>query len=351
MLYIYVDSHRACDSSMKTPWQDHHYSGKPLVSSMALTEYEEQRLAHIKRNMEYMASLGVLQTAKALGAGGVASTGSTAKRQKRPREAQEPTRRSGRLQNMPAERDGAEVDALSDEDEERVVAGKGGATDKEADARALLDHTREWLAASRAALARLGDGGHLPQSDVEWRSEAVRRWGSHVVKALPPGTDWKAFVSSRLTTPPPPSPLDLLQEYYCSDGWRLIACCLLMSRVSSAKVKTVAIAAFFSTCPTPSALIDAAPETLQAIMHPLGLFENRMKSLVALSQRGTDSDPTGRDPATTVFGCGAFTCASFHIFCRGNLGVNPEDAALKAFVAWQLRQGGKGKASAAVKEE
>jgi methyl-CpG-binding domain protein 4 len=324
---------------------------------MALTEYEIQRLAHIKRNMEYMASLGVLQTAAALGGAcgaGAGGTGTAAKkRQKRPREAQEPTRRSGRLQNMPAERDGAEVDALSDEDEERVAVAGRGATDKEADARALLDHTREWLAASRAALARLGDGGNVPQSDVEWRGEAVRRWGKHVVKALPPGNDWKAFVSSRLTTTPPPSPLDLLQEYYCADGWRLIACCLLMSRVSSAKVKTVAIAAFFSACPTPSALIDAAPEQLQAIMHPLGLFENRMKSLVAISQRYLEMPvfDLGLDAATKVFGCGAFTVASFHIFCRGNLGVNPEDAALKAFVAWQCRQGGKAKGSAALKGE
>ena len=320
----------------------------------ALTEYEEQRLAHIKRNMEYMASLGVLQTATALR---VTTTAPIAKRQKRPREAQEPTRRSGRLKNMPAERDGAEVDALSDDDEDDLAAGsclRGAPVDKEAQTRALLDHTREWLASSRAALARLGDGGNVPQSDLEWRAEAVRRWGNHVVKSLPPGSgDWKAFVSSRLTTPPPPSPLDLLQEYYCSDAWRLLACCLLMSRVSSAKVKTVAIAAFFEACPTPSALIDAAPEKLQAIMHPLGLFENRMKSLVAVSQRYLEMPvfDVGLDPANKIFGCGAFTVASFHIFCRGNLKVNPEDATLKAFVAWELRQGGKGKAGDAPAEK
>lgn len=169
----------------------------------------------------------------------------------------------------------------------------------------------------------------------------MKRWGPRVVKALPRGCDWKTFVSSRLTTPPVPSPHDLMQEYYCSDAWRLLACCLLMSRVSSAKVKTEVIAAFFAACPTPSALLDQTPETLKAIMNPLGLFENRVQSLVALSQRYLEMPvfDVGLDAETKIYGCGAFTVASFQIFCRGNIKYDPDDCTLKAFVAWQRRQG------------
>jgi len=33
-------------------------------------------------------------------------------------------------------------------------------------------------------------------------------------------------------TPPPPSDLQLLQEYYAHDAWQLLVACVLMSRVS-----------------------------------------------------------------------------------------------------------------------
>ena len=38
---------------------------------------------------------------------------------------------------------------------------------------------------------------------------------------------------SRVGTPPPPSDLQLLQEYYAHDAWQLLVACVLMSRVSS----------------------------------------------------------------------------------------------------------------------
>ena len=34
--------------------------------------------------------------------------------------------------------------------------------------------------------------------------------------------DWRVFVESRLSQPPPVSPLDFLQEYYAADSWRLL---------------------------------------------------------------------------------------------------------------------------------
>ena len=42
----------------------------------------------------------------------------------------------------------------------------------------------------------------------------------------------KEWVRSRVGTPPPPSDLQLLQEYYAHDAWQLLVACVLMSRVS-----------------------------------------------------------------------------------------------------------------------
>lgn len=70
----------------------------------------------------------------------------------------------------------------------------------------------------------------------DWRREAVRRWGA-LAGAGSPTRDWKLFVESRLSTPPPVSPVDFLQEYYAADTWRLLVSCILMSRVSSWNTK------------------------------------------------------------------------------------------------------------------
>ena len=59
-----------------------------------LTDYERQRLAHVARNREYMARLGVLDLAKVV-ATEKPTTAPSRKRVKR--EPTEPSRRSGRL--------------------------------------------------------------------------------------------------------------------------------------------------------------------------------------------------------------------------------------------------------------
>ena len=68
----------------------------------------------------------------------------------------------------------------------------------------------------------------------------VRRWGA-LAGAGKEDRDWKLFVESRLSTPPPVSPIDFLQEYYAADSWRLLVSCILMSRVSSWKTKCASV--------------------------------------------------------------------------------------------------------------
>ncbi len=126
-----------------------------------------------------------------------------------------------------------------------------------------------------------------------------------------------------------------------------------MSRVSSWAVKHNTISAFFEAYPTPSALLDAAPEALQKLMHPLGLFPSRMQSLAAIAQRFLEAPvfDVGLEASNKIYGVGAFGVASFQIFCRGNVGINPEDAALKSFVAWQRRRAAKKARGAADADE
>merc|ERR1712046_353410 len=94
--------------------------------------------------------------------------------------------------------------------------------------------------------------------------------------------DWEGFVASRDATPAPTSSEMLLQEYYADDGWKLLVACVLMSRVSSHETKTRCIEGFFELCPKPSHLLELDAVAVERVINPLGLFDNRWRSLVAI---------------------------------------------------------------------
>ena len=56
----------------------------------------------------------------------------------------------------------------------------------------------------------------VSDSPVDLRAQ-VRRWGA-LAGAGKEDREWKLFVESRLSTPPPVSPIDFLQEYYVARG-------------------------------------------------------------------------------------------------------------------------------------
>lgn len=276
---------------------------------------------------------------------------------KRPRAAVDPDllRRSARLLALPAENDGAAVDALGDEEPEkgkrrRTTAaggdssGDGGdaGAQRDAAARAVLAQAREWLAAARAALAMAPPPACV--GDAGWRVEAVRRWGAAVPAALPAGCAWREYCASRACAPPPPSALALIQEHYAHCSWQLPAVCVLIARVSSAPVKERCVGAFFSLAPTPSAMLAADAAALRAAMQPLGLFDARLKSLAALARHHLQAPQFHLSPESgsphKVPGLGPFCCDSFRIFVRGDVsGPLPSgDAALAGFCAWQRRR-------------
>ena len=218
-----------------------------------LTDYERQRLAHVARNREYMARLGVLDLAKVVSSE-KPTTAPSRKRVKR--EPTEPSRRSGRLLNVKPEHDGSAVDALRDDDDDdagerrdkrgtgRIATGPAGDSSVWDSEDAALEASRQWLEDARALmLARTSAVADMPKGSrgeeatrARWRKEAVGRWGDGV-PAIDAVEDWERWVKSRVGTPPPPSDLQLLQEYYAHDAWQLLVACVLMSRVRSSRVQ------------------------------------------------------------------------------------------------------------------
>eukprot|EP00968_Pinguiococcus_pyrenoidosus_P029347 scaffold8510_cov239-Pinguiococcus_pyrenoidosus.AAC.1 len=175
---------------------------------------------------------------------------------------------------------------------------------------------------------------HFSQEDA--RAEAIRRWGHHV-----PGNRsdlcWKSYLASRLPTPPEPSPLALLQERFAHDGYKLLCCCILMSRVSSLPVKMRCINEFFSKWPTPSAFLDADAADVQPALHSLGLFPERYKGLCDVAAKWLTLPVFDVDlKEHKLCQVGPFGVDSYNLFVRGRvMPKEPADKCLSAFWRWR----------------
>jgi len=326
-----------------------------------LSDYELQRLAHIRRNHEFLVSLGLADAAvdpvEAMRTGNKKKP-SKPRAPRRPKIAPPPEslRRSPRLKGEEAEFGAEIVNSFGDEDDE--VRPKKRARAEEMDDEALAEMRAEAMAYLKEVreaqlVLSVPEGGE----SGDWRKEAIRRWGA-LAGAGKEDRDWKLFVESRLSTPPPVSPIDFLQEYYAADSWRLLVSCILMSRVSSWKTKHECISAFFEKYPTPTAFAEESDSAnVLAAIKSLGLFDDRLRSLVALTDtflRGAPLEPskkkspradefkveTDRKSVHKVHGVGPFGVESWLVFCKdqgATIKLSKGGEPLAPFVAWRKR--------------
>lgn len=150
------------------------------------------------------------------------------------------------------------------------------------------------------------------------------------------GSPFYAYYRHRaVLTRPPASPLHLIQEEYCDDLWRTIACCVLCSRTSGSEKVHATIASFMHAFPTPSAVMDADEAALADLLHPLGL--NRERTITRTAAGFLSRHWTGGTVSDLV-GCGPFVADSAAIFCReGGFACRPADQTLQRYVAWLRR--------------
>ena len=137
------------------------------------------------------------------------------------------------------------------------------------------------------------------------------------------------------------SPLDLVQEKYQTDPWRVVVACMLIARTSGGVTPLKTIANFLAQLATPTAVVRASDAEVEALLQPLGLQRNRRASVKATSLAFLAS--AWKDPAEFK-GCGGFCSDSWRVFCRGETQTvrGIEDAMLRSFVRWCSGGGGSG---------
>jgi hypothetical protein len=172
-----------------------------------------------------------------------------------------------------------------------------------------------------------------PANDSLWKHFALARWGAAVVTAgvlEADGSDnddatdaattfsnWYKYFRRRCSVrwkmPPVPSQLDLIQERYASDPWKLLTSCILCSRTSGGSTVRTAVHDFLRKYPTPTHVIGADAKVMAKELHPLGLNRERtMKRFAA------DFVGPSWTHVTELHGCGAFAASSHSLFCLGD---------------------------------
>eukprot|EP00985_Skeletonema_marinoi_P005907 scaffold2563_cov139-Skeletonema_marinoi.AAC.5 len=175
--------------------------------------------------------------------------------------------------------------------------------------------------AARVGLCNEKWNDKIFQGGKLWKTFATTRWGDGISlvdsdeEQSTTSYSWYEYYRHRCSWMPLPgqkSKLDLIQEDYGHDPYKLLSACILCSRTSGSQTVKDVVKAFFDKYKTPSDILSGDIATIEKELKPLGL--NREKTMKKFAQEFLR-------PWTQVselHGCGAFASSSFDIFCRGD---------------------------------
>jgi len=130
---------------------------------------------------------------------------------------------------------------------------------------------------------------------------------------------------------PPKSPLNLVQELYFGDDWKVLVCCILLNLTTHKQVRKI-LPSLFKRYPEPDFMILADEDDLREILQPLGFSNKRAKTLIRFSR---DYINNSWSSAKELHGCGKYADDAWHMFCKGDWeNIAPNDHALNYYYSY-----------------
>lgn len=130
------------------------------------------------------------------------------------------------------------------------------------------------------------------------------------------------------------SPYQLLQEIYYDDPWKSQVCCILLNCTRRKQVDQIRDQ-LFSTYRTPLEMSNAEPDQLAQILRPLGFYNRRSRSLIKFSHEWITKDWTH---PRELHGIGEYAAASWDIFYKNEIWIEPNDGVLVKYLQWKRQQ-------------
>lgn len=132
-----------------------------------------------------------------------------------------------------------------------------------------------------------------------------------------------------MRTPDERSPLDLIQESYKGDPWRIGVVSILLNVSNGARSRPV-VAELFSRYTTPTALAEAPGADLEELLAPTGLQKKKTERIQIYSRRVMHE----WDSVEDLPYLGPYGRDNFKIFVDGEIVDEPSDKELKKYVEW-----------------
>lgn len=120
----------------------------------------------------------------------------------------------------------------------------------------------------------------------------------------------------------------LIQEIYADSPWRMLIGCIMLNQTTSKQVYKIH-EEFFRRYPDAAEAERADPNEMSELLAPLGLKNNRTKTIRRFSSDWINLD--WKNPIE-LFGIGKYASDSYEIFIKKNLNVEPTDKVLLKYL-------------------
>ena len=134
------------------------------------------------------------------------------------------------------------------------------------------------------------------------------------------------------------SPLNLFQERYRHDPWRLLCCTICLNLCTGRALESVHIR-LFEMWPTPLEMAVADASELESVLRHLGMQRRRARALIRMSISYACLWDGGNP--MDLPGIGRYGADSYEIFIRKNLSISPMDKELRKYLLWLLEKLGR----------
>jgi methyl-CpG-binding domain protein 4 len=131
-------------------------------------------------------------------------------------------------------------------------------------------------------------------------------------------------------TIPSVSPLNLLQELYRENPWKMLVCCLFLNQTTRKQVDKIR-EEFFLRYPSPQDLLKTGDEEIEDLIKSLGFKRVRTQRLKRFSLEFISKE--WKEPIE-LHGIGKYAQESWEIFQKLNFNVQPTDGALIDYLNW-----------------
>jgi len=127
------------------------------------------------------------------------------------------------------------------------------------------------------------------------------------------------------------SPLNLFQERYREDPWRLLCCVICLNLCTGTALESVH-GRLFERWPTALHMAIADPMELEEVLRHLGMQRKRARTLIRMSTAYSCLWDGGKP--SDLPGIGKYGEDSYEIFVRRNIRVLPTDKELRKYLEW-----------------